>query len=354
MTIALKNEQDVREEVATPFLKALGYAIGTPNGIEREHRLRYRALQLGRKKPNDAPLTLGGNVDYLLTVAGAGRWILETKPPDQEITVGDIDQATSYARHPEVSGCYVTLLNGYKFLVYHSSQTSNENPLMTLDVSSPEELARKLEGLLSPAAIRRDCSPPVVDLRLPLAEGYRGEAAIKGGWNKIVSIELEPIPGIPHANLALLREELKKSVGMQSAVRGGRIWRDDASRIRAQVQWHAPHEAMKGFLDAVGLDAFEYVCLNETVSANPLQPSIFEILASYEMRGGQVFYDLLQWKSKTMGFDANFTWQGQAIGYFNGSDFVGHADFRAYVSSKALPFLIVLHFLTEFSFATHS
>ena len=56
--VTLRNEQDVREEIATPFLKALGYQSGTANDIEREHRLRYAAMQLGRKKPNDLPLPL--------------------------------------------------------------------------------------------------------------------------------------------------------------------------------------------------------------------------------------------------------------------------------------------------------
>ncbi|MDE2166228.1 MAG: type I restriction enzyme HsdR N-terminal domain-containing protein [Alphaproteobacteria bacterium] len=142
----LRNEQDVREEIATPFLKALGYESGTANDIIREHRLRYAAMQLGRKKQNDLPLPQGGDADYLLTVAGATRWILETKPPDQEITRDDIDQATSYARHPEVSGHYAGVLNGRRFVLYHSSQTSNDEPLLDLTINSGPELAQALAG----------------------------------------------------------------------------------------------------------------------------------------------------------------------------------------------------------------
>src|SRR5690242_8296799 len=100
--ISVKNEADVREDIAAPLLRALGYVRGTENDITREHFLRYEALQLGRKKSNDLPL--GGKADYLLTVAGAGRWVLETKPPDEAIDLNTIDQTISYARHPEVCG----------------------------------------------------------------------------------------------------------------------------------------------------------------------------------------------------------------------------------------------------------
>jgi hypothetical protein len=67
----MQNEADVREDVAAPFLHALGYERGTENDIEREKWLRYDALQLGRKKSNDLPT--GGKADYTLTVSGCGR-----------------------------------------------------------------------------------------------------------------------------------------------------------------------------------------------------------------------------------------------------------------------------------------
>ena len=348
--LILNNEQDVREEIAIPFLKALGYQSGTSNNIERERGLRYSALQLGRKKPNDAPLPLGGRADYLLTVAGQGRWILETKPPDQEISIDDIDQAISYSRHPEVSGQYAALLNGLRFILFYSTQTSNDAPLVDLHISTPEELARHLEGVLSPAAVKRDCKTPMVDLRRPLAEGYRGEAEIVGGWNKHLAIEVEPIPGFPAEATAAMKEQLAKAVGVQSTVKSGRIWRDKASRIRAQIAWHSPHEEMKPFLDAAGLDQFEYVCLGDMISTNPEKPSVFEILSSFEIREGQVLYDLFEWKSQVSGFDASTVWQGQATGYLDGNDFVGMADFRSMTKIKAFPFTSAMHFLTQFSF----
>jgi hypothetical protein len=64
------NEADVREDVAMPLLRRLGYATGTANDIIREKTLEYPNSFLGRKKKTDPPLR--GRADYILTVLGAG------------------------------------------------------------------------------------------------------------------------------------------------------------------------------------------------------------------------------------------------------------------------------------------
>lgn len=347
---ALRNEQDVREEIATPFLKLLGYQSGTASDILREYRLRYAAMQLGRKKVGDIPIPQGGDADYLLVVSGVGRWILETKPPDQDISVDDIDQAISYARHPEVSGAYAAILNGRRFVLYHSTQTSNEPPLVDLEVTTVEGLASSLAGSLTPDAIRRDCSSPKIDLRSPLAPGLRGEAAIISGWNRHLAIDLETTLPLPQVALDTLKQQYGKIVGMQSAVEGGKIWRDDASRIRAKISWSPPHMAMKPMLDAARLNDFEYVCLGNEISTDHSKPSVFDILASYQLSSGQPIYDILHWKTNVMGSDASFSIQGQAVGYLDGAEFRGCADFRSTAFIAGLGGSLTTHFSTEFSF----
>ena len=152
------NETDVREEIAAPMLAALGYERGTANNIGREATLAYERQFLGKKKGTDHPLR--GRADYILTVAGAGRWVLEIKAPKEPIDIDAIEQTISYARHPEVSASYAVVLNGQRLTVHYASQKSTDNPIVDLVVSDPLALASQLEGLLSPAAIRRDCSPP--------------------------------------------------------------------------------------------------------------------------------------------------------------------------------------------------
>ena len=179
MNIDGANEADVREEIAAPLLALLGYRRGTCNDIARELVLEYERQFLGRKKPTDPPLR--GRADYVLTVLGAGRWVLETKAPNESIDVDAIEQGISYARHPEVSATYAVILNGVRLTVHHASQASTEAPLVDLAVSGPKSLAEQLSSVLSPAAIRRDCSPPTVDLRKPLAEGLHSRAEIRRG-----------------------------------------------------------------------------------------------------------------------------------------------------------------------------
>src|SRR6266481_636588 len=129
-----KNESDVREDVAMPLLLALGYAAGTGNDIIREKTLAYSSSFLGRKKKTDPPLR--GRADYILTVLGAGSWTLEIKAENVEIDRDAIEQAITYARHPEVSGSYAAVLNGRRFVVFHNTQRSDERPLIDLPVGA--------------------------------------------------------------------------------------------------------------------------------------------------------------------------------------------------------------------------
>lgn len=115
MKIEGANETDVREEIASPFLAVLGYKRGTCNDIARELVLTYERQFLGTKKPTDPPLR--GRADYVLTVIGAGRWVLETKAPNEPIDGDAIEQAMTYARHPEVSASYSVVLNGVRLTV---------------------------------------------------------------------------------------------------------------------------------------------------------------------------------------------------------------------------------------------
>ncbi len=286
----------------------------------------------------------------MLTVAGIGRWILETKPPDDEITKDDIDQATSYARHPEVSGCYAAVLNGKKFVLYHSNQTSNDEPLVELEVINPEALAGSLKGLLSPGAIRRDFPRPKIDMRAPLADGYRGEATITGGSNLLTSVRMQTDLPLPPAARAAIETDFGKIEGMHSVIRKGLVWRDAALRIRAKVQWQPPHEGMKDVLEKIHLDDFEYVCLSDEISIDPDKPSVFEILASYRLEKGQPTYDILRWKQSFFTAQVDVSMVGQATGYLKADEFMGVADYRMVMTMPGVPFPMTAVIKSDISF----
>ena len=79
--------------------------------VIREQSLRYPRKFLGRKDLSKDP-ELRGKADYILEAKRKVRWVLEAKAPDGQITQDDIEQAWSYANHPEVRAVYFVLCNG--------------------------------------------------------------------------------------------------------------------------------------------------------------------------------------------------------------------------------------------------
>jgi hypothetical protein len=316
------NEADVRAEITDPLLMLLGYERGTVNDIRRELTLNYEYVFLGRKKKTDPPLR--GRADYVLVVAGAGRWALDAKAPNEEITRDAVEQAISYARHPEIGGSYAVVTNGRLLVVYSATGTYERGPLIQLDVESPMQLAEKLEGTLSPAAIRRDCSPPKVDLGKPLAEGFRSSANItKGVIRNEAFVWASNFP-VPAPAVAGLDEAARKMTGYRSNITGGRVWRDEAtSRIKAKLDWTGPHDAVLQFAQDKKLLEIEYVSLDPVVSSDPERPTVFDVVATVRVKEGEVLFDLLRWDTAVANIAAAMTMRGQGAGTIKDGRFAG-------------------------------
>ena len=331
------NETDVREEVATPLLSLLGYRLGTENDIQREVQLSYDRNFLGRKKKTDSPLR--GKADYVLTVTGAGRWVLETKAPYEPITVDVVDQAISYARHPQVSGTYAVILNGLRLVVYHNTQRSTDKPLVDLAVESPEALATQLGGLLAPAAIRRDCSPPIVDLGTPLATGLRSSAGIRSGTISYSDFTWWSNIQLPTGQL--MDDLCRRMRGWRSHITGGQVWRDDHSRIRAKLQWTAPHIEMLRFAEDKGLMDIEYVSLSSQISSHADDPTVFDAIADVDVKPGETLFDIRRWEAQVAGTAAVISYRGQAVGFIKDGLFSGtfRADYE--MTFAAAPMLMI-------------
>lgn len=337
MKIEGANEADVREEVAAPFLAALGYKRGTPNEIAREPPLRYERQFLGRKKPTDPPLQ--GRADYILTVVGAGRWVLEVKAPNEPIDVNAIEQAISYARHPEVSASYAVVLNGVQLTVHHTSKASTEKPLVDLLVTDPATLAEKLSGLLSPASIRRDCSPPVVDLGKPLMEGLRSQAEIRGG-----TIHQEECRWACNSPLfagaaSRMNEICRRMTGFRTTVTGGSVRRDEGSRIRAKLACAMPHDELVRFAMDKNLMNIEYLALSDQISAVPEVPTVFDVIGQVEIQKGEILFDIMRWDTEIAGLAMKMRYTGRGTGYIADYVFQGSFDAQYYCDFPAVPLL---------------
>lgn len=344
------NEADVREDVAMPFLAALGYATGTANDIVREKTLEYSNNFLGRKKKSDQPLR--GRADYILTVLGAGSWTLEIKAEDVEIDRDAIEQAITYARHPQVSGSYATVLNGKRFVAFHNTQRSDEAPLIDLSIESIAQLARALESTLSPDSIRQDCSPPKVDLNMPLAKGLRSSAQISKGSILYDKFVWRSNVAVPSESATSLDEICRRMSGLRVSASGGWIKRDKDSRIIAKLDWIFPNDDLRRFAEIKQFADMEYVCLTSTLSEDPLKPSIFHVIGQFNIEEGDRLFDMATWTTSIAGIDAIMAYAGQATGYLDSGTFQGIVEAKYEVAFPAMPAVrIVLSGAGQLSFS---
>jgi Type I restriction enzyme R protein N terminus (HSDR_N) len=327
------NEADVREDVAMPLLAALGYAAGTSSDIVREKPLQYPCSFLGRKKKTDQPLR--GRADYILTVLGAGSWTLEVKAEDVEIDRDAIEQAITYARHPQVAGSYAAVLNGRRFVAFHNTQRSDETPLIDLPVDNIAQLAKALESTLSPLSIRQDCSPPKVDLEMPLASGFRSSAQISEGSILYDKFVWRSNMAMPKEGEASLYETCRRMSGLRVSASGGLIKRDKESRIIAKLNWIFPHDELRRFAE-LRIGDIEYVCLTSTLSEDPLKPSIFHVVGSFNIEEGDHLFDMAKWSTSIAGIDASMTYGGQATGFVKSGVFQGAVEARYEITFPAV------------------
>lgn len=273
----------------------------------------------------------------MLSVTGAGRWVLEIKAPSVAIDQDAIDQAISYARHPEVSATYAAILNGIRFVVFHSSQRSSERPVVDILVASVEQLAGELSALLSPAAIRRDCSPPHVDLGLPLADGLRSRAEVRGGFNSFQDFMWAANFPVPPPQCALLDEMCRRMKGMRSGIVGGSVRRDDTSRIRAKLNWSAPNDDLLQFaFDKKLMDA-EYLSLGADISSDGARPTVFDVVGGLHVAQGEKLFDPIRWDTFVSGVAMSMNYRGQAIGHIDGHVFKGRFQTEYECTFPTLP-----------------
>lgn len=278
----------------------------------------------------------------MLVVTGFGRWVLDAKAPNEEIAQDAVEQAISYARHPEVGGTYAVVLNGHQLAVYLASRTFADGPIVALPVERPEQLAEKLVGLLSPAAIRRDCAPPVVDLRKPLAEGFRSSVAITKGVILYEAFVCQSNFVVPAPQAAKLEEVARRMTGYRSIITGGKVWRDEAtSRIKAKLAWNAPHDEMLRFAQDKKLMDAEFVSLDPVVSADPERPTVFDVVGSVTVKEGETLFDYLRWNTVVTTIATTMTYRGQGVGIIKDGLFAGTFLVEYENSFPALPGLCI-------------
>lgn len=109
------KEDSVREEIILPIIKGLGYTANKPHQIIRSKKLLHPFVSIGSQRRNISVIP-----DYLFKINDKPAWILDAKAPNEPIIKSfHVEQAYSYAIHPEVRVKFYALCNGREFALYN-------------------------------------------------------------------------------------------------------------------------------------------------------------------------------------------------------------------------------------------
>lgn len=140
------KEESVREELIAPLIKDFGYSNSGNTQVIRNHGLKHPFVSIGSSRKNITVIP-----DYLLQVSEKPAWILEAKSPFEEITdTKHIEQAYSYAIHPEIRVNYFALCNGHYFILYNISRSK---PLFHISLRAIDLYRNMLKELISPPKV---------------------------------------------------------------------------------------------------------------------------------------------------------------------------------------------------------
>lgn len=140
------KEDAVREDIVAPFLKALGYQPSGEQRMERSKPLTHPFVMIGsqRRKVNIIP-------DYTLFNGAQPTLVLDAKRPSEAIVKSEhVEQAFSYAIHPQIRTRSYALCNGREFVLY---DVEKPDPVLQVRMDSVTENWNLLLRHLSPVAL---------------------------------------------------------------------------------------------------------------------------------------------------------------------------------------------------------
>lgn len=303
------NETDVREIVVRPMLERLGYRHGTEANIRTELTLKYDRAFLGRRNPRKDP-PLVGRADYICEVISFGRWVVEVKAPSQELTDEVVQQAHTYAAHPEVAAGYFMVTNGREFRVYQTGKL--DAPTMAWRFEKIEESLLGLFNLLGPDAVRKRAKLGAADLGKPLGRGVASKVLIVGG-EIVYDDHKSDNPLFPAETIN----------GLRLPVTGGSVQRSDDGRIHAHVDVANAAALFRGIAEMMGAgDGYEFYSAAEYISDDPESPTIFQnLFRSNSPAGAPVSVPGLG--QVPLPFTMDMVAVTEAIGFVDGDVFKG-------------------------------
>lgn len=308
MDFSQLNETDVREEILAPLIRELGYRSASEHNVLREQSLRYPRVFIGRKEERRDPI-LRGKADYILEAGRRVRWVVEAKAPSCALDIDEVEQAWTYANHPEVRAVYFVLCNGKRLSIYQTNGGPSVAAILSVTYQQLQESDTKevLSGLLSPQAVLRDHPLQFVDTNVPLAPGLRSIARIANGMIRYDRSTVA-IPALSE---------------LQVTIVSGAIERDESDRMIALLETRAPTRTVQALTEKLGLSVFEMTSSESKLSTNREVPTVFEYTASVTFPEGEELLDMTTWKTVRLPRNLPVRVKATATGCLDGSRFSG-------------------------------
>lgn len=137
------KEDSVREDIVAPILNKLGFSSTGKNKIIRSKTLTHPFVYIGSKERRIYIIP-----DYLCETENGFKWILDAKAPTENIDKGNnLEQAYSYAIHPEVRAGIYALCNGHKFNAFHISEI---DPIYSINIKEIDNNWEEFYKFFSP------------------------------------------------------------------------------------------------------------------------------------------------------------------------------------------------------------
>lgn len=311
--LAAWNEQDVREELLAPVLKQLGYSKGTKNDVFRGQilTLRYPRLSLGRKKPSTDP-ELRGEADYVCDLNLPSnrhiRWVVEAKGPSVEIESDEIEQAYSYAGHPDVRAVYFCLCNGRIMEFFQTSLGPKSASILRVECSNLSADFLKIENLVGPLALERDWGGHELDIGVPIGKGLRSISQIVGGSLEYTETSL----GDPML------------IGMRVGISGGSIERGPENTLVSYFRTSAMNGRLDRMVTRLGLNNMVASSQDAVLSVDESRPTIFRCEHSARIPAGESVWNINTGGEFVLERDLSCRVTTESEGVLVGKCFKGH------------------------------
>lgn len=141
------KEDSVREVIISPILTRLGYGPSGENRVVRSKTLSHPFIYAGTRK---IPVKM--IPDYTLMSGEKAILILDAKQPRVDILSREaVQQAYSYAIHPEIKSEHFALCNGRSLALFNVDQS---DPIFEVEYESFEGEWEEIERFLAPKMLR--------------------------------------------------------------------------------------------------------------------------------------------------------------------------------------------------------